>query len=183
MLSVRKRQTYLKELGFYTGKVDGIEGKLTKKAYLLLQKKYFPNKKDQDSKYGPDTDILLQNAYNCKDLKYFKLEEFKCSCGGKYCTGYPVVMNKKLLKKLDKTLRPKYGPMDIKSGGRCKKRNKEVGGVSNSRHLLGKAVDFQCIESLKGPSNRNEIIKYCKKHFRYSYGNTSGMGASIHVDV
>lgn len=182
MLSVKERQKRLKALGFYTGKIDGKELALTKKAYLKLQKKYFP-KSEQDSKYGPKTEILLKNAYNCRDLKYFKLEEFKCCCNGKYCTGYPEVMNRTLLKKLDKTLRPKYGAMTILSGVRCNKRNAEVGGVSNSRHKLGKAVDFQCEESRKGPKSRDAIVKYCLKHFRYSYGNTPGMGASIHVDV
>lgn len=182
MLSVRTRQSCLKTLGFYTGRVDGIEGKLTKAAYLAFQKKYFP-RKHQDGKYGPDTDILLQSAYNCRDLKYFKLEEFRCSCGGKYCTGYPAVLDRKLVTKLDKTLRPKYGPMTIMSGLRCKTQNNRAGGVSNSRHKLGKAVDFQCAESRKGSANRTVIIKYCKKIFRYSYGNTAGMGRSIHVDV
>lgn len=183
MLSIKTRQKYLKELGFYTGKVDGIEGKLTKKAYLSLQKKYFVNKKEHDSKYGTNTDILLQSAYNCKNLKYFKLEEFKCDCGGKHCTGYPVVVDKTLLKKLENTLRPKYGAITITSGLRCNKRNAEVGGVANSRHKLGKAVDFRCAESVKGSANRTDMVKFCLKHFRYSYGNTAGMGASVHVDV
>ena len=182
MLSLKNRQKYLKELGYYTGEIDGIWGPLSKAATLKLQKKYFP-KAEQDGIYGTKTDILLQNAYNCKDLKYFKLEEFKCDCGGRYCTGYPDVMDKTLLKKMDTIIRPKYGTTYVLSGVRCKKRNAEVGGVSNSRHLIGKAVDFQCAESRKGASNRNEIIKFCSKNFRYSYGNTAGMGASIHVDV
>ena len=183
MLSVKKRQTYLKELGFYTGRIDGIEGKLTKAAYLALQKKYFKRKKDRDGIYGKNTDILLQSAYNCRDLKYFKLEEFECGCGGKYCTGYPAVISRSLVLKLDRNLRPKYGAIIIKSAVRCSKWNSRVGGITNSRHKTGKAVDFQCAESRKGVSYRNQIIAYCKKIFRYCYGNTTGMGASIHVDV
>ena len=181
MLSVRTRQNFLKTLGFYTGRIDGIEGKLTKAAYLALQKKYFRRKKDIDGVYGNDTDILLQCAYNCRGLKHFKLEEFRCPCGN--CTGYPAVISRNLVLKLDKNLRPKYGSMIIKSGLRCKSWNTRVGGVSNSRHKTGKAVDFQCALSRKGASYRTQIISYCKKIFRYAYGNTSGMGASIHVDV
>lgn len=52
MLSIKERQTYLKKYGFYTGKIDGIEGPLTKKAYLALQKKYFVRKMDIDGIYG-----------------------------------------------------------------------------------------------------------------------------------
>lgn len=183
MLSVRTRQKYLKALGFYTGKIDGKEGKLTKTAYERLQKRYFTRKQDRDGIYGKDTEILLKSAYNCRDLKYFKLEEFKCKCGGRYCTGYPAVVNRTLVTKLDKKLRPKYGAMDIISGLRCNVQNQRAGGVSNSRHKLGKAVDFQCAESRKGSANRTKIIAYCKKIFRYSYGNTAGMGRSVHVDV
>ena len=183
MLSVKKRQTYLKELGFYTGKIDGKEGNYTRAAYLALQKKYFKRAKDHDGKYGKDTDILLQSAYNCRDLKYFKLEEFKCKCGGKYCTGYPAVVNRNLALMLDNVLRPKYGSMTITSGLRCNTQNARAGGVSNSCHKTGKAVDFQCAKSRKGASDRTEIINFCKKQFKYSYGNTSGMGASVHVNV
>lgn len=183
MLNVRTRQKYLKALGLYTGKVDGVEGKLTKAAYKKLQDRYYTREKDKDGKYGNDTDILLQSAYNCRDLKYFKLEEFKCNCGGKHCTGYPAVVSRSLVTKLDNKLRPKYGAMTIISGLRCNKQNSLAGGVSNSRHKQGKAVDFQCAESRKGSANRAAIIVYCKKIFRYSYGNTAGMGRSIHVDV
>lgn len=182
ILSIKNRQKYLKALGFYDGKISGKEDKPLKEAYLKLQKKYFP-KEEQDSKYGTKTDILLRSAYNCRDLKYFKLEEFKCNCGGKYCTGYPAVVSRSLVLKLDQKLRPKYGAMTITSCLRCTTWNRMQGGVTGSRHPLGKAADFQCAKSRKGASARNKIITYCKKHFRYSYGNTSGMGASIHVDV
>lgn len=180
MLSVRTRQTYLKELGFYKGKVDGIWGPLSEAATLALQKRYFP-KREWDGKYGYKTDILLQSAYNCRGLRYFKLEEFRCPCGN--CTGYPAVVSRSLALKLDTIVRPKYGSTTIISGLRCSSYNKRVGGVSNSRHKQGKAVDFQCALSRKGASYRKQIITYCKKNFRYSYGNTAGMGRSIHVDV
>lgn len=187
MLNVKTRQTYLNALGFDCGKVDGIDGVKTKTAVLKLQQRYFyhyVNGKNQwDGIYGKNTDILLQSAYNCRDLKYFKLEEFRCKCGGKYCNGYPAVVSRTLAVKLDQTLRPKYGAMKIISGLRCSTWNAKQGGVSGSRHKLGKAVDFQCAQSKKGASYRTQIIAFCKKHFRYSYGNTSGMGASIHVDV
>ena len=41
LLNIKTRQLYLKELGFYKGEIDEIEGKLTKQAYLKLQLKYF----------------------------------------------------------------------------------------------------------------------------------------------
>ena len=47
MLSVKKRQQYLKNLGFYKGKIDGVAGTKTRKAYKDIQTKYF------HKKYGP----------------------------------------------------------------------------------------------------------------------------------
>jgi peptidoglycan hydrolase-like protein with peptidoglycan-binding domain len=36
LLSVKKRQTYLKALGYYKGDIDGKAGNLTKAAYKAL---------------------------------------------------------------------------------------------------------------------------------------------------
>ena len=180
MLSLKSRRKYLKKLGFYKGAFTAANDKA---AYLRLQKKYFSRKKDRDGMYGNDTDILLRSAWNCRDLKYFKLEEFKCHCGGKYCTGYPAVVSRSLVTKLDKKVRPKYGSTSIISGLRCARHNAAVGGVSNSKHKQGKAVDFQNKTTRKGASSRRSVISWCYRYFAYAYGNTAGMGASVHVNV
>ena len=93
MLSVKKRQEYLKYLGYYKGAIDGKVGSGTKKAYKDLQNDYFFRAKDKDGLYGKNTDILLQNAYNVKKYaKNFNLKtELSCHCKGKYCTGYPAI--------------------------------------------------------------------------------------------
>lgn len=199
LLSIKTRQTYLKELGFYTGEVDGKVGPLTKQAYRNLQNKYFIRKKDLDGKYGNDTDILLRSAYNCKDLKYFKLEEFKCKCKGKYCTCYPVELQKSLVTNLD-SMRKHYGKSTtIVSGLRCSKHNKAVGGTSSSRHKKGKACDIYVNGISSSKSGRIGIVDYWITTYstaRYAYCNgygrtkskksyptVSSMGNSTHVDV
>ena len=68
MLSVKQRQEKLKFLGFYNGAIDGIEGVKTKRAYYELQSKYFFRKKDIDSKYGPNTEKLLE--FDTKDHNF-----------------------------------------------------------------------------------------------------------------
>ena len=189
LLTVKKRQTYLKAIGLYEGKIDGKQNDATKKAYLKLQKKYFTRKSDIDGKYGKDTDILLRNAYRVhKWTKNFKLEEFKCGCGGKYCTGYPVVLNPHLLNNIQ-TLRNKYGAMTITSGMRDTKHNASlVGSSATSRHLKGKAVDFVCADS-KTLAGRKKIMAEFKRlpNFHYTYCNENGnhpnMGNAIHIDV
>lgn len=188
MLSVKKRQTYLKILGFYKGEVDGKVGKKTKAAYKALQEKYFTRKKDIDGLYGKNTDILLQNAYNVKlHCPSFKLEDFKCHCEGRYCTGYPKVINIQLLKNLQK-VDNKFGETTIPSGLRCVTHNKNVGGASGSRHTTGKAVDIKNAIS-KTESGRKTIMKYWKTlpKWRYTYcnigGNYPNMATSVHIDV
>lgn len=198
MLSVKQRQTFLKNLGFYTGKVDGIEGTLTKKAYKSLQTKYFVRKSDIDGIYGNNTEILLRNAERVRlYTKNFKLPEFKCECGGKYCTGYPVLINNYLLKYIQ-NLRNKYGAITITSGLRCSKYNDSlVGSIKNSKHTKGKAVDF-CTSKTSSLTTRKTIMDYYITFVRanYSYCNgytrtklkkgtisASYMGNAIHVDV
>lgn len=189
MLSVKERQEYLKALGFYDGNIDGIAGEKTKAAYKALQKAYFTRKSDIDGKYGTNTDILLQNAYNVKKYcKNFNLTEFKCGCGGKYCTGYPAVLSVQLLKNLQ-SVRSKYGSTTITSGMRCKTHNSKLSGsASTSRHLSGKALDIKNSKTAT-EAGRKEIMSYVKAltGHRYTYcnigGNYPNMGTAVHFDV
>lgn len=196
-LDLRTRQKYLKELGFYKGEVDGKEGPLTKKAYSELQNTYFTRKKDLDGKYGNDTDKLLRSAYNCRDLKHFKLTEFKCKCNG-LCTGYPVELSRSLVVELDE-IREHYGcSINITSGIRCSKHNSRVGGSSGSKHKLGKAVDTNVKTKSASKAGRVEVVNYWTKSMgnyhaycddyrvrggKTSYPNTPNMGNSIHLEV
>lgn len=198
MLNIKTRQLYLKELGFYKGNVDGIEGKLTKQAYKDLQAKYFTRSKDIDGKYGKNTDILLQSAYNCRDSKYFNLKEFKCKCGGKYCTGYPAVVQRDLVVYLN-NLRGGLGKATtITSGLRCSKWNSIQGGAILSRHKSGKAVDI-VVTNYYNLACRKSIINnwiinypnsrygYCNGYFRNKsksgYTSEPTMGTSTHIDI
>ena len=196
MLTIYQRQAHLKYLGLYKGKLDGIEGKLTKKAYKDLQNKYFTRKKDRDGVYGKDTDILLVNAYRVKYYtKNFKLEEFRCECKG-YCTGYPEYLSVTFLKNAQK-LRDKFGALTITSGLRCEKENSIVGGIKGSKHTKGKAFDCynRAYSSLAGRKKivnywiklRGSSYSYCngygRSKWRKTYPNVPTMGNAVHCDV
>ena len=200
MLTIRERQEKLKYLGFYKGAIDGIEGVKTKRAYYDLQKKYFFRKKDIDGIYGTNTEKLLLCSYNVKKYtKNFDLKKDKlyCRCKGKYCTGYPAVINIDLLKNLQAE-RDKWGATTVTSMLRCKKYNAEIKGSSaSSKHLVGKAVDYRNKHTLT-LNQRKDCINYwfTLNNPNYSYCNgyyknnktsgkkvTKGMGISIHGDV
>lgn len=70
------------------------------------------------------------------ELKYFKLEEFKCPCCGE------VNMDQNFLIMLDNARGIAGIPFKVTSGYRCDKHNAEVGGVSDSSHNKGMAADI-----------------------------------------
>ena len=197
MLNIKERQYLLSKLNFYTGKIDGIEGIKTKNAYSKLQKKYFKRKKDIDGIYGKNTDILLKNVNIFLDSKYFKLEEFRCKCN-KFCTGYPSVVDKYLVKNLN-ALRETYGILLVSSGLRCNQYNNLIGGSKNSKHMHGKACDIHSSKINKTlDSRKNAILKwltfdnssmaYCNGFMKKKNGvitnyRSSTMNNAIHFEV
>ena len=148
-----------------------------------LQKKYM-RKKDVDGKYGEDTDKVLRHVYNVKKYaKNFSPEEFKCECGGKYCTGYPSYMKKVELEHLQ-SIRAHFGkPMTVTCGLRCKPYNNSLrGSIQNSKHLSGYACDFYMAGVTDTLANRKKAIKWIKKlpNHNYTYGNgINSYGASL----
>lgn len=76
-------------------------------------------------------------------MKYFKPEEFKM--------GNEVVydkMNSEFLEKLDGLRYLCSIPLKLNSSFRSKEYNKSIGGATNSMHLLGRAVDIACNNSI-----------------------------------
>ena len=109
------------------------------------------------------------------NVKYFKRSEFACKCGGKYCNGYPAEPKEKLIM-VAENVREHFGKaMPVSSGLRCTRHNANVGGVSNSRHLSGKAMDF-CVSGVPAAT----VLSYVKqqKGIRYAID-----GSYVHMDI
>ena len=70
-------------------------------------------------------------------IKYFKMQQFKCKCGCQQNNISPV-----LVQMLDVARSTAGIPFIITRGYRCKKHNKNVGGVTDSQHCNGNAVDI-----------------------------------------
>lgn len=74
---------------------------------------------------------------NWDSVRYFNRNEFECKCGcGLMCIDY------ELVKKLDFAREVAGVPFVINSACRCFEHNKEIGGLVNSSHLRGYAVDI-----------------------------------------
>ena len=102
-------------------------------------------------------------------MKYFKLEEFKCPCCGE------VHMDDKFLSMLDLARTIAGIPFVITSGYRCKKHNKEIGGVPDSAHTKGLASDIRVNNSIE---RYMIVVSLLQAGF-----NRIGIGSDfIHVD-
>lgn len=158
--------------------VDGIAGNDTATALRVWQKK---NSLTADGIAGVNTraklGIKTVDFWAIANVKHFKKSEFACKCGGKYCNGYPAEISHTLLKVAERA-REHFGvPITVSSGIRCTKHNANVGGVSNSRHMLGKAMDFS-VQGLRATT----VLAWVKKQpeIRYAYAID---GYYVHMDV
>jgi hypothetical protein len=182
----QQTQCLLYYLGYYKGLIDGIIGNESKRSIKAFQKDYgltsdgiVGEKTTKALKqaiiYGMPTKTDNKNWWD--EIEYFEKSEFACKCGGKYCKGYPAEMNEKIVKIADK-VRKHFGvKVIISSGLRCAKHNTNVGGVNNSRHKLGKAIDF-CVVG----KTSKDILAYLNKQsgIRYSYAINDQF---VHMDV
>lgn len=164
--------------------VDGIFGSETEKRILeVIATGEKPDKTDCTADY---TNVQNNNADDSTNnntetpwcrIKYFKKSEFACKCG-KYCNGYPSEIDMNMVKIADQ-IRSRIGkPIPINSGLRCKTHNANVGGVSNSQHLLGNAADLGCPSGCT-PTQMASIAEDIM-------GDTGGIGTyswGIHIDT
>ena len=191
-MTIKQRQHLLAYLGYYVGNIDGSWGTLSKTATVAFQKDFGL---EPDGVCGPETEKALKHAvaYGISkkqeaaetekngtfwdDIKHFNRKEFKCKCGNIYCNGYPAEPQEKLIRVADK-IREHFGATaTVSSGLRCKQHNANVGGVSNSRHLTGKAMDF-CIAG----KTASQVLAVVQKQpdIRYSYAIDSQF---VHMDI
>jgi uncharacterized protein YcbK (DUF882 family) len=100
--------------------------------------------------------------------EHFDTSEFACSCGCGYGTREGDV-SENLIDLLEE-MRYEYGPIRLTSGCRCAQHNAAVGGVANSAHTRGTAVDIFC-------SGLVDLAVVC---------DAAGIGVArgfVHVDV
>lgn len=191
-MTITQRQHLLSYLGYYVGSVDGEWGTLSYTATKAFQKDFGL---DPDGICGPETEKALKHAVTYgiskkqeaaetttkgtfwDDIKHFDRKEFKCKCGNIYCNGYPAEPQEKLVRVADR-VRDHFGATaTVSSGLRCTRHNANVGGVSNSRHLTGKAMDF-CIKG----KTASQVLSFVQKQseIRYAYAIDSQF---VHMDI
>lgn len=194
-MTVKQIQCLLAYLGYYVGNVDGIYGQMTATSVRAFQKDY--TALEVDGVAGIATQKALKHAVAhgmppkksepkpvpgrdetfWDGIKHFKRDEMKCRCGGKYCNGFPAEPSEKLMKLADRVREHFNAPAIVSSGVRCEKHNANVGGVANSRHKLGTAMDF-CIKDM--PSSIVLAYVQAQSETNYAYAID---GSYVHMDV
>lgn len=163
-------QHLLAYLGYYGGNIDGDIGPQTRGAVRRFQEGFGGIAVDGDP--GPETQQALKHAVAVgiperdqtednedvtdnnvggndqtgsfwDEIEFFDHSEFKCTCGGRGCNGFPVEPVERLVRNLE-TTRKHFGKVvPVSSGVRCQLRNSELpGSDANSLHMRGKAADF-----------------------------------------
>ena len=109
-------------------------------------------------------------------IKYFTREELRCKCG-RYCNGFPAEPQEKVVRIADMARENFGAPGHNVSFLRCRQHNANSGGVANSRHMTGKAMDIR-IDGVSGDT----LLAYLKNQpgVRYAYKiNTT----NVHFDI
>ena len=188
-MTIKQKQCLLEYLGYYTpenssevNNVDGLWGPASEAATRKFQSDHGL---DADGIFGPLTEKKILGVVstgevpgvNWEEVKYFTRDEFRCKCGGRYCNGFPNEPDRKLLRVADR-VRAHFGAAALVSSGvRCEVHNANVGGVANSRHLTGKAMDF-CIAG----KTAAQVLAYVwqQPEIRYAYDID---GTYVHMDI
>ncbi len=113
------------------------------------------------------------------DIQFFSRAEFKCQCGGRYCNGFPVEPAEETVRMADEVRRRAGVPLTVNSGLRCARHNAEVGGVSNSLHLTGQAVDLSGSIS---PAKLHQIAEQVQAEMIPGRGGLGLYSWGIHID-
>ena len=198
-MTVKQKQCLLAYLGYYTGQIDGIWGRLSEEAARAFQRDYgleedgicgqvaqkmligaiagTASKVEWTAEPGPEPMDKPQTGTFWDDIRYFTRAEFKCKCGGQYCDGYPAEMQEAVVKIAD-AARVHFGkPAHVVSGLRCRKWNAHEGGVANSQHMYGEAIDLR-IDGVDSETLR-QFVSTQPGH-RYSYCINS---TNVHFDI
>ncbi len=146
-----QKQYLLAYLGYYRAGADGIWGPASRQATLDFQAAYMDR---QDGVFDAATQERILEVIAAGEepkkggfwaqIRFFTREEFRCTCGGRGCNGFPAEPRERLIRNAE-AARLHFGAVaDVSSGVRCDLRNAELpGSAANSLHKRGKAMDFR----------------------------------------
>ena len=176
-MTIRQKQCLMCYLGYYDGLIDGLWGPKSQQAVIRFQ---CSRGMEPSGLFNEETEREILKTICEEDwweeIRYFTREEFACKCG-KFCNGYPAEPRRTLVKLADQARAHFGAPAMVISGLRCKQHNANVGGVENSQHMYGEAVDIK----IRGVS-ADTLLAYLQKQpgVRYAYKINE---TNVHFDI
>ena len=110
----------------------------------------------------------------------FNKSEFECNCGCEMPSEV-FLQIQKLASQLQCIRDFIRFPINITNAYRCPAHNKEVGGVSNSQHVLGKASDIQVSDS--SPEAIYQVIDTLAEYGHVLQGGLGLYNTFTHYDI
>lgn len=200
-MTTKQVQCLLAYLGYDPGGIDGVDGQKTRQAIRDFQG---AEGLGVDGVAGEQTAIRLKDAVwqdrfakdnivpssghppdigtFWADIRYFTREEFRCQCGGKYCNGFPAEPVEETVRLADEIRRRAGVPLNVNSGVRCKQHNADVGGVWNSLHLTGQAIDLAPIGGNISVARLQEIAEQVQAERMPGLGGLGRYDWGAHID-
>ena len=160
-MTMKQVQNLLQYLNYYKGTPDDLYGPKTLDAITKFQTVY--EKMGVDGIHSSQLEAALLDAvatgqyFNPEPeevpeepedvfagLVFPTREAFRCKCGGRYCNGFPVEPDRRLVLDLAELYDRMDGDLWIGGSGlRCRQHNANTKGASpNSQHLYGLAADL-----------------------------------------
>lgn len=197
-MTMKQKQALLAYLGYYEGPLDGLWGEKSQRATEAFQRDY---QLTADGIFGAATEKRIlevvasgeqptqkpQTAPETggaadwwKEIQYFTPDEPNICCPCPRCVGKREYPTEALMRKAD-SIREELGPMVPSSVRRCQAHNDELSGsAKNSRHIIGKAMDFNCPKSTPAQIEACLARRKNAGEIRYWYRMSSGW---YHFDV
>ena len=197
---MKQKQALLAYLGYYNGPLDGLWGEKSQRATIDFQRSYMePTAVDgifgaateqrileviatgEEPTQQPQTAPETGGAADWwKEIRYFTPEEPNICCPCPRCAGKREYPTEALMKTAD-SIREELGPMVPSSVRRCQAHNDELSGsAKNSRHIIGKAMDFSATKSTPAQIEACLARRKASGEIRYWYRMSSGW---YHFDI
>lgn len=198
-MTTKQIQSLLLYLGYPVGAPDGITGSQTRQAVKLFQAAEGltadgdPGQETQTAlltavaagrMYAPTKTENAETGTFWGEIRYFQRAEFRCQCGGKYCNGFPAEPVEETVRMADEIRRRAGVPLKVNSGVRCKQHNADpnVGGVWNSLHLTGQAIDLAPIGGNISVARLQEIAEQVQAETMPNRGGLGRYEWGVHID-
>ena len=175
-MTTKQIQCLLTYLGYDPGQIDGIDGKKTQAALEAFQADYGMGAEGLVAAVaGTAAKVDRPKTGSWWDgIRYFKPDEDNICCPCPRCAGKREYPTEALMKTAD-SIREELGPMVVSSCRRCQEHNDELSGsAKNSRHIVGKAMDFIATKSTPAQIEACLARRKAAGEIRYWYRMDNG---------